>query len=69
MLPVYYDPDGIQEFEVTRAKRTWDMIMNDTSPIYKDQQSDPMFAQNYVTCFDWYFRASNNKPNYLPSFN
>lgn len=57
MLPVYYLSAGMTNQEVTTAKKSWDYISNDSSPIYLSKLSSTTFAKSYATCKDWFLEV------------
>uniref|UniRef100_A0A7S0SYC4 Globin domain-containing protein n=1 Tax=Chromulina nebulosa TaxID=96789 RepID=A0A7S0SYC4_9STRA len=53
MLPVYYTSDPVTKLDITNARASWSMIIDDTSPEYLRLKDTPDF--NYSSCVMFYY--------------
>lgn len=55
MMPVYYTTSPVTEIDHKRANETWDLILDDKSPLYLEGQKDPAFAAEYGSCIMFFY--------------
>lgn len=55
MFPVYYTESEVTESDHKLANETWDLILDDTSPLYMEGQKDPAFAAEYGSCIMFFY--------------
>jgi hemoglobin-like flavoprotein len=53
MLPVYYMDEPVTIYDIELATRSWNLIVNDTSPKYMKLKSDGLIDQ--PSCLSWFY--------------
>ena len=55
MMPVYYTDSAVTETDHDVCQKSWDMILDDTSPHYIECCKDTKFSQEFGSCIMYFY--------------
>jgi hemoglobin-like flavoprotein len=59
VMPLYYTEDPVTPADLIRARKSWNLILDDESPAWKRSKSDPSFSE--ISCLSQFYTVFYNR--------